>query len=75
MSKFLILLFSGPPKQPGSPSVYSNEPGLLRLQWDEKDHGNMPVDVFYLQYRIGITSLLFFLLLLLLCLNLIVFSI
>ena len=76
MSKFLILLFSGPPKQPGSPSVYSNEPGLLRLQWDEEDHGNMPVDVFYLQYRIGITSLLFLLLLLLLlCLNLIVFSI
>ena len=60
MSKSLILLFSGPPKQPGSPSVYSNEPGLLRLQWDELDHGNMPVDVFYLQYRIGITSLFIF---------------
>ena len=66
MSKFLILLFSGPPKQPGSPSVYSNEPGLLRLQWDEPNDADMPVDVFYLQYRIGITSLLLLFLLLLL---------
>ena len=61
-----VLLFSGPPKQRGSPSVYSNEPGLLRLQWNERNDADMPVDVFYLQYRIGITSLLLLFLLLLL---------
>ena len=69
-----MLSFLGPPKQPGSPSVYSNEPGLLRLQWDELDHGNMPVDTFYLQYRIGITSLLLLLFLLSFLLLLVIFK-
>ena len=69
------MFFLGPPKQPGSPSVYSNEPGLLRLQWDQPEHETMPVDTFYLQYRIGITSLLLLsFLLLLLLLLLIIFE-